>query len=682
MAEAQTSEAQTNQPAGKEAPQAAEEPAKEAPHEQSFLFERPIRTVDEDRYNVAGMAGIVASQVLAGAKSEPGLVVGLEAPWGCGKTSFCNLLKTELETKKATVVFYELFLISSAEELLLQNLAELCQALAKVDSKASKKDKELLTLLGQGLEAVGLVAMFAPGGSVWSQIITRAGSELKKSGERSKREIVSQLAESLKQLLPKLDRPIIFILDDVERLIRDELIQVIKVLRLMSTLPNVAFIVAYDPAAVDRVLAADGGRRFLSKFISFPLRLPSPRREHNLALALKVLKPLVRENAQRGFTAFLSCASSVFASTRETKRMLNLASNSLRCADPLLNQGAVLLVELLKFFSPGLAWSFGANCDRLNKEGLDDFLKDYEEELDVHFEDAVKACNLLQNPREFLGDSLPFSVPFDAKSAHMFFEANHWTPELLSARIRTIFLDRVREAGIASLANELLSGDFSFPSYSKEKFVEEFIDVVVTLLEREEFVEPTLQMLAASADEIGFVLSETGRPLSRISDIARLLGEKHVDAAKKLILDSGQVSFPICVLEALLLRDDREKFEALRRELFTKTIKKLKGRYRVLDLDTLVRFAVSLRDGKQALQEWLSKMKDPVQLGDYLDSITRLTAKDRPRHLTELQGALSVRKLSSLLKQLQPEVVERVHPLVEQLREKPPSPRRPKAAVS
>ena len=66
------------------------------PREQSELkADKPIKSADEDLYHWGAYADNLA-QALRQCSLDEGLVVGIEGPWGSGKTSLKNLLIEKL----------------------------------------------------------------------------------------------------------------------------------------------------------------------------------------------------------------------------------------------------------------------------------------------------------------------------------------------------------------------------------------------------------------------------------------------------------------------------------------------------------------------------------------------------------------------------------------------------------
>lgn len=63
------------------------------------MLDRPVSHPDEDRYGFRHVAQQLAHSV-RGVGREGSAVIGIEGPWGSGKTSLLNLLRTTLEEER------------------------------------------------------------------------------------------------------------------------------------------------------------------------------------------------------------------------------------------------------------------------------------------------------------------------------------------------------------------------------------------------------------------------------------------------------------------------------------------------------------------------------------------------------------------------------------------------------
>jgi predicted KAP-like P-loop ATPase len=76
--------------------------------------------------------------------------------------------------------------------------------------------------------------------------------------------------------LAKLEKPIVVVLDDIDRLSTSEIRDVFKLVRLTASFPNIVYIVAFDRERVEEALSEQGvpGRAYLEKILQVAVDLP------------------------------------------------------------------------------------------------------------------------------------------------------------------------------------------------------------------------------------------------------------------------------------------------------------------------------------------------------------------------------------------------------------------------
>ena len=217
--------------------------------------DNPISAEDEDVFKRAPVADAFAQEVLALDASE-GATVGVFGPWGSGKTSLVNLARRTFEGARVPVLDFNPWMFSRAEQLVERFFAELSAELKLRD----------LGAVGEALEDYG----GALSGNVGA-IAKIAGVLLQRreggtSGRRKK----------VTSTLRKRDRPIVVVLDDIDRLSPSEIREIFKLVRLTASFPNIVYIVLCDRQRVEGALSEQGlpGRDYLEKIIQWSFNLP------------------------------------------------------------------------------------------------------------------------------------------------------------------------------------------------------------------------------------------------------------------------------------------------------------------------------------------------------------------------------------------------------------------------
>lgn len=219
--------------------------------------DNPIRQIEQDLLQRAEIAEKFARRVCRLDASE-GSVVGVFGPWGSGKTSFMNLARKGFEDEEVPVLDFNPWLFSGAEQLVERFISELSAEL-KLKDLGNIGD----AFLEYGDAFSGRIGMLA---KIFGTFFRR-----RESGIRNKRQKVASALREQK-------KPIIVVLDDVDRLSAPEIQEIFKLVRLTASFPNLIYIVCCDQIRVEQALGEESanlsGRDYLEKIIQLPFKLP------------------------------------------------------------------------------------------------------------------------------------------------------------------------------------------------------------------------------------------------------------------------------------------------------------------------------------------------------------------------------------------------------------------------
>ena len=221
--------------------------------------DNPIRQPKDDLLDRKTGAETFARQVL-NLDCSQGAAVGIFGPWGSGKTSFINLARGTFEQAGVPVLDFNPWMFTGADQLVTRFFSELSAELKLRNLK----------WLGEALGEYGGALSGRVGG-----IAKLAGALVRRceGGVHARRAKISRN-------LCNRGKPIVVILDDVDRLSGPEIREVFKLVRLTANFPNLIYIVLCDRLRVEQALGERGmsGRDYLEKIIQWCFDLPEPPR--------------------------------------------------------------------------------------------------------------------------------------------------------------------------------------------------------------------------------------------------------------------------------------------------------------------------------------------------------------------------------------------------------------------
>ena len=233
--------------------------------------DNPIEDVNEDLLERKEIAANFARHVLNLDVSK-GVVVGIFAPWGYGKTSFLNLTRPDFEKARVSIISFNPWVFSGAEQLVDRFFSVLSSEMI---------EKSFLIKIGINLAKYG--AALSPTVKLFSKLLSIPGLSLladvlfntiKQTNALIKNP--DYLRKKIENEFKELDQPLVVVLDDIDRLSTPEIRDIFKLIRLTASFPNLIYIVLCDRTRVEEALNEVNlsGRDYLEKIVQFSYDLP------------------------------------------------------------------------------------------------------------------------------------------------------------------------------------------------------------------------------------------------------------------------------------------------------------------------------------------------------------------------------------------------------------------------
>jgi hypothetical protein len=315
--------------------------------------DNPIHDKSDDLLGRDPIAKSFANQVLS-LDYSVGLVVGVLAPWGYGKTSFINLTRKYFSEAGATIIDFNPWMFSGADQLVESFFVELS---AQLRLRPSLED------VGKAIESYGEVFSglgWIPFAGAWLER-GKVAKDFVAKVLQSRREGVGGRRERVRKALSSLEEPIVVVIDDIDRLSTAEVRDMFKLVRLTANFPNVIYLTAFDRARVESALQEDGipGRDYLEKILQLNIDLPFvPYHVLNQQIFSAIDDVLSKSDKVGTFTedlwadVFVEVIRPLMRNMRDVRRYVSTLALTLHQLEGEIELVDVLALEAIRTFLP------------------------------------------------------------------------------------------------------------------------------------------------------------------------------------------------------------------------------------------------------------------------------------------------------------------------------------------
>lgn len=263
---------------------------------ENYIADIPVNTKEEDKFQRFPFAKRIAETILS-REGQDSIVIGLYGIWGEGKTSVLNFIRSEVKLHHPNVVQFtfnpwrftdEAALLTSFFNTLaveLEKSLPQSQGTKTEDEGHSEKNgtwilkwwnkrkgplKTSKETIGEIIQKYGrIVSIFGAGET--AEAIGKAISNVD----------VETLKERIEGLLQKNKRRIVIFIDDIDRLDKNEIHSVFRLVKLTGNFSYTTYVLSFDRDMVAFALGEkfgggdkSAGEEFLEKIVQVPLTLP------------------------------------------------------------------------------------------------------------------------------------------------------------------------------------------------------------------------------------------------------------------------------------------------------------------------------------------------------------------------------------------------------------------------
>ena len=319
-------------------------------------LDNPVELFEYDAFNRRPFSERLAATIASLPCKDGSPVLGLYGKWGYGKSTVLNFVKLALKRQAADK--FEIFAFNPwffREQAAL--LDEFFAGLANAFDAA----------IGRSGEKIGAIMARYSGAFIAIPVVGGAIEKLlEKGGEDLAADTIGARRDRLVDAMRKADRKVVVLIDDLDRLDRDEVLTMLKLVRLSANFPNVIYLLAFDESRVARLAgtaygaATDDGRQFLEKIVQYPFTLPAVGAARLTLYIVAQVKVACDAAAidldEKVWSNFRALCRDALLTALTTPRQAVRYANALRFALPLL-KGEVdpydqMIVEAARILSP------------------------------------------------------------------------------------------------------------------------------------------------------------------------------------------------------------------------------------------------------------------------------------------------------------------------------------------
>lgn len=317
--------------------------------QQAYFTNDEVKVPDERAIRRLYAQSII-KQLLNTDISKESFALALTGEWGSGKSTFLMCITEEIEnTKEAYVIKFNPWNSMSPQTLIQDFFQQLNNYVSRLYSPLEKS----IFSYAYALTKIDIEPNI-------NQIMKLIPAPSEKN--------LDQLKKNVEKGLKHIDKPILVIIDDIDRLEKEELFEVLRLIRNTGNFPRLIYIVAYDEKYVTQQLKHKGiydGKLFLEKIFPAQVALPKVDLSEVYIEFKHQLRTMVKKSCQINScfdklqTDEINNIKRALYSFRRAKHFARQLSMSAKFLSETLGQNGfslrdLLFVELLHYLSPSL----------------------------------------------------------------------------------------------------------------------------------------------------------------------------------------------------------------------------------------------------------------------------------------------------------------------------------------
>lgn len=303
----------------------------------SFVEDRELISLSQDKLNLSEYVLNLVSRI-RNLDRQQSWSIGITSPWGTGKSSFVNFVVELLKKHK-----YEIIVFNPRNS---KNSASIQEDFFNTMSyRLRRYGIGIRLMVWRYMEALNVIVEKSWISKLLSIVKIFNKEDIKKELDRT---------------ILSLPTRVVIVIDDLDRLGKEELVEVFKLIGGNATFKNVIYITAFDKSYVLNTLNVSSGRTYTDKFFNIEIPVPIKPYPMQQNILLDILKDnrVLNEQNQRCAEQILENNYTLFEkylpSIRDQKRYMNLFVYDYNSTGEFVNLKDFFLLTLLKYVDGSL----------------------------------------------------------------------------------------------------------------------------------------------------------------------------------------------------------------------------------------------------------------------------------------------------------------------------------------
>lgn len=325
-----------------------------------FNSDVPIKGEAEDALGRSAFAHSLGEAFLR-YKNPESFVVGLYGDWGTGKTSIINLCLEHIENqqadlqKKMILLKFNPWNYSDQNQLIQQFFNEM---IAVIKKRTIAEKTKIVTQKLLSYSALLKPLKYFPVVRQYSELTSDIAEALKQEPKE-----LSELKSEINELLLKLEVKVLVIIDDVDRLNKQEIKQIFQLIKSLGDFNNTAYLVAFDKNVIVTALEevqGGSGIEYLEKIIQVPFVIPAVSESELEQILFKKLNSIIGDIPEESFdttywgNVYIGGIRQFIRNIRDINRLCNVLSFSFEMIKDDVNLVDLISIVTIQVFLPDL----------------------------------------------------------------------------------------------------------------------------------------------------------------------------------------------------------------------------------------------------------------------------------------------------------------------------------------